>query len=81
MSSIYGMVFDELDAMRVSQPEKFKEFEDAFNVLNQEDIAGIELDGKIYWVEYSRYGEPSEKGISQLRRYLKRRGYILLYEL
>lgn len=78
--SIYGMIYDELDAKRKHMPEEFEKYSEAFDLLDREAIAGLILDGITYWIEWPTYWDRSDdKGILQLHEYLKRKGYKDLY--
>jgi hypothetical protein len=79
--SIYGMIYEELES-RIKHLYGYKKYKPAFDMLDREEIAGIELDGNTIWLEYYTYGQPTNKEISLLLEYLtKHKGYDYLYDL
>ena len=81
MISIYGMIYDELDAKRKHAPEDFKPYAKAFDALDREALAGIVMDRNVFWFEYSQFGDISNTAIEQLIKYIERKGYKYLYRM
>lgn len=79
-SSIYGMLYDELEAIKKHKPEEFEQFAEGFDALDREAIGDIILDGETFWFEWSRYSDISESAIYQMLNYIKRKGYTYLYD-
>lgn len=80
-SSIYGMVYDELDAMRKHNPEEFKKYADGFDVLDREGVAGLILDDKTYWFEWSQFVDDDDiRKLVQIKNYLALKGWTYLYD-
>lgn len=79
--SIYGMIYDELKAKIEHLPKEYAEYRGAFDILDRELIAGIELDGNTFWFEWYNLapGEIKDKDIINLKRYIVSKGYDYLY--
>ena len=54
--SIYGMIYDELDAKRKHAPKEFKKWARAYDALGREAWADIILDGDVFWIEQYQHG-------------------------
>ena len=79
-TSIYGMIYDELDAMATHDPAEFKRYANAFDMLDREAIAGLILDGEVFWIEWgSHYSGDEEAGYSELIDYMARKGWRNLH--
>lgn len=80
-TSIYGMIYDELAAMKKHNPQEFKQYAQGFDVLDREGIAGLILDGTTYWFEWSTYMDDRDiKKLVQIKKYLARKGWTYLYD-
>lgn len=79
--SIYGMIYNELDAKRKHAPDEFSKYKRAFDALDREAIGDIILEGGIFWLEYSTYGEYTDQAHAELVSYIERRGYRYLYHV
>lgn len=80
-TSIYGMIYDELDAMATHNPAEFKRYANAFDMLDREAIGNIILDGNTYWLEWwNYYSGDEEAGAAELAEYLSRKGWRSLYD-
>lgn len=80
--SIYGMIYDELDAKRKHAPKEFKKWARAYDALNREAWADIILDGDIFWIEhYQRAGGVTKQEHAELMAYLEQHGYKYLYDV
>lgn len=82
--SIYGMIYDELKAKIEHLPQQYGKYQGAFDILDRELIAGIELDEQTnnFWIEWFNVApeELKEKDIVTLIDYIKQKGYSYLYE-
>lgn len=81
-TSIYGMVYNELQAKIKHLPEyNTKIAHSVFNKLDREAIGDIILDDKVFWFEHRTY----ETGLTNreynwLIKYLRGHGYNYLYD-
>lgn len=79
--SIYGMIYDELKAKIKHLPDQYGEYQGAFDLLDLELIAGIELDGDTFWFEWFNLPPNSlkDKDLLSLKKYITSKGYCYLY--
>lgn len=78
-TSIFGMVYDELQAKTKQLPE-YKRFTRAFDALDREQVVDIILDGDIFWLEYARHNDLTDQQHALLVDYIeKHKGYKYLY--
>ena len=79
--SIYGMIYDELDAKRKHAPKEFKKYARAFDALDREAWADIILDGDIFWIEhYQHVGGATRQEYEQLKEFCEDHGYKYLFD-
>ena len=82
--SIYGMIYDELDAKRKHAPKEFKKYARAFDALDREAWADIILDGDIFWIEYYQYNygaAVTNRENAELKDFCEELGYKYLYDV
>jgi len=80
--SIFGMVYNELDA-KIKHDSKYdtKIARKVFDTLDREAIADIILDNETYWFEHQQYHDYVTSDVYEwLKRYLNNKGYSYLYE-
>ena len=78
MTSIYGMVYNELKA-KIEHLKGYKQYETVFDALDREAFGDIILDGNTVWIEPS-YSEVTDRQYNLLIKYLKSKGYNYLYD-
>lgn len=76
---IFGMIYDELAAMKRHRPEDFINFSRAFDILDREQVMGIVVDGNTFWLERSQLSEITDQAHAELVSYIERKGYKYLY--
>lgn len=80
MTSIYGMIYDELKAKIEHLPEKYTHYADVFDALDREAFGDIILDGGTFWIERGT-GEYSDATYANIINYIvNHKGYKYLYE-
>jgi len=74
--SIYNELFDYYSFQNTKIGQK------VFNVLNKEGIADIVLDNNVFWFEVYPFGNDcSETVYNHIKKLLKKRGHIYLYDI
>lgn len=83
MSSIYGMIYDEIGAKIKHLPEyNTKIAKSVYDALDREAIADIILDGNIFWFEsYNAGNNWNNAQHDWLVKYLRGKGYKYLYDM
>ena len=81
--SIYGMIYDELDAKRKHTPKEFKQWARAYDALDREAWADIILDGDIFWIiEHYQHGAgATRQEYEELKEYLEQHGYKCFFDV
>lgn len=80
MSSIYSMIFEELESKIKHLPKMYSKYQPALDALNEEAVSDIILDGNnnVFWFEYSCYTKLTDKQCILLKTYIKQKGYKYL---
>ena len=74
--SIYGELLEHYKSQNTKIGQK------VFDVLNRKGIADIILDNNVFWFEfYSRGNDCSETVYNHIKKLLKKRGHIYLYDI
>lgn len=81
-TSIYGMIYDELDAKIKHLPKEYGKYQKVFDALDREAIGDIILDGDVYWFEWAQYHDTvSDKTMALLKQYINQKGYRYMYDI
>lgn len=78
--SIFAMIYEQLQAKN-KHLKATKISKRAFDMLDNESISNIILDGNTFWFEYSSNASVDNQAMAWLVKYLEQHGYKYLYEV
>ena len=78
--SIYHSLYNELKT-KIGVLHGYKQYANAWNMLDREGIADVIQDGNTFWFEFYQYGDYRQSELDSLKKYIKKhKGLKYLYD-